>query len=68
MKDPGALCKFRGMLVLYSVEALKQNEKGSCPDCGSTRFVNGSGYGTGWTECTECDFAVFTKHLQDRVI
>ena len=62
-----ALCKFRGMLVLMVTAPAAPGMSGRCPECGSTEFVNGDGWATGWTECAgpDCGFAVLTEHLEE---
>ena len=59
-----ALCKLRGMLVLMEIQPTEQ--QGKCPDCGGTKFVNGTSWDKGWVNCTNCDFAVLAKHLERR--
>ena len=57
-----ALCKFRGMLVIFAVKLIPpdvfQDGKGRCgicPNCGADKFETYHG----WVTCTDCgDFAI----------
>jgi hypothetical protein len=62
--ESSALCKFRGMLTLWSTAPASSPEGGACPECGHRRFIDG---GDGWTRCAnDCGFEILTDHAPRR--